>query len=278
MITIEAYRASIGSFCSKAQRHNTPQLSKFSKFSDTSSNEDLKFIRGHNAKQRFLKTFCAFLFVAVLYLNVNVAVFKLLKLLVDGDIESNPGPNTYIIQKSVQGSFHQAHPKFGDTSGIQCACNSLFAICWSSIKRVSIWKSQDLDYVLEYGDALFKDVNILRPLSIEELPETVLINGHVIKVEMLSNINSLLGANNLFDNHEDVLPGNGLIFTTHGYCFSLIWAKQNIYLFDSHSRNKDGSFIASGSSILLAFKTLSDVENYIKTEYAKHILNFNETV
>ena len=75
----------------------------------------MKFI-SHNSKQRcFLKTFCAFLFVEVLYLNVNIIVFKLLKLLVAGDIESNPGPNMYIKQKTVQGSFHQAHPIFGET-------------------------------------------------------------------------------------------------------------------------------------------------------------------
>ena len=79
----------------------------------------------------------------------------------------------------------------------------------------------------------------------------------------------------MFD--KDLLPGNGLIFTTNGYCFSLIWAKQNVFLFDSHSRNKEGSFVESGTSILLAFKSLSDVEKYIKTEYAKHILNFSDT-
>ena len=69
----------------------------------------------------------------------------------------------------------------------------------------------------------------------------------------------------------------GLIFTTNGYCFSLIWAKQNVFRFDSHSRNKEGSLVESGSSIPLAFKTLSDVETYIKTEYVKHILNFSDT-
>ena len=90
-------------------------------------------------------------------------------------------------------------------------------------------------------DALFKDINILRPLSVEELPETVLIGGHVIKVEILSNVNRLLAARIVFD--KDVLPGNGLIFTTNGYCFSLIWAKQIVFLFDSHSRNNEGSFV-----------------------------------
>ena len=273
MITIEAYRASIGSFCPKAQRHT--QLSELEDLSG--AYKGYKFTN-HNAEQiYFLKAFVAFLIVVILYLNMNLAIFKLLKLLLDGDIESNPGPwpCPYKLQKSIQGTFHQAHPKFGETSGIQCACNSLFAICWSSIKRVSIWKPWDLDYILEHGDALFKDNNILRPLSVEELPETVLINGHVLKVEMLSNVNRLLGASILFD--KELFPGNGLIFTTNGYCFSLIWAKQNVFLFDSHSRNKEGSFVESGSSILLAFKSLSDVEKYIKTEYAKHISNFSDT-
>ena len=140
-----------------------------------------------------------------------------------------------------------------------------FAICWSSIKRVSVWKSWDLNYILEQGDAMFKNINILRPLSVEELPATVRTGDHVIKVEMLANINRLLGASNMFENHKDkdVLPGigNGLSF----------------YLFDPRSRNKDGSFIASGSSTRFAFQSLSNVENYIKTEYVKHIQNFNET-
>ena len=74
---------------------------------------------------------------------------------------------------------------------------------------------------------------------------------------MLSNVNRLLGAIILFDKH--LLPANGLIFTTNDYCFSLIWAKQNYFLVDSHSRNKEGSFVESGISIPLAFKSLSDV-------------------
>ena len=99
-------------------------------------------------------------------MNVYFAVFKLLNLSLDGDIESNPS-----IQKTVQGSFHQGRNKFGETSGIHCACNSLFAICWSSIKRVSVWKSWDLAYILDH--VLFKGINVLRSLSVTEFPETV---------------------------------------------------------------------------------------------------------
>ena len=67
-------------------------------------------------------------------------------LLIDGDVESNPG-SAYNIQKSVLGSFHQAHTKFGNSAGIQCSCNALYALCFSIIKRVSLWKSFDLDYI-----------------------------------------------------------------------------------------------------------------------------------
>ena len=64
-------------------------------------------------------------------------------------------------------------------------------------------------------DALLKTINILRTLSVEELPETFRIGDHVINVEMLSNVNRLLEARNLF-NHHDICIGNGLIFTTNG--------------------------------------------------------------
>ena len=65
MIIVEAYRASIGSFCSKTQRH--AHLLKVSVLYDT-SHEDSTFNSAHddNANQAsFVKTFSAFLFVAV---------------------------------------------------------------------------------------------------------------------------------------------------------------------------------------------------------------------
>ena len=42
--------------------------------------------------------------------------------------------------------------KFGQTAGIQCARNSLFAIAWSTVITVTIWKGLDLDNVLNNGE------------------------------------------------------------------------------------------------------------------------------
>ena len=52
----------------------------------------------------FVKVLFIFIFL-ITYLNLNMAFLKLV-LLLDGNVESNPGPN-YSIRKVVQGSFHQ---------------------------------------------------------------------------------------------------------------------------------------------------------------------------
>ena len=158
-----------------------------------------------------------------------MALFKLSMLVIDGDVESNPGPG-YKIQKSVSSSFHQGDVEFGYSAGTQCSCNALYAICFSAIKKVSIWKYWDLDYILEHGETLFVSLGIAQALSMNELPTDVEIEKHMLKIEMLDNSVGLLGQNSIFSEHVSMFDiGNGLIFTTDGYCFSLIWSKNAFF-------------------------------------------------
>ena len=129
MITIEAYRARVGCFCSIARKGKE----KVPKSQNC-------FEGGSFYWPDFLLTFFMFICIMTLVLNINMALLKLSLLQIHGDVESNPGP-TYKIQKTVSASFHQAHMKFGNSAGTQCSCNALFAICFSIIKKVSIWKS-----------------------------------------------------------------------------------------------------------------------------------------
>jgi len=50
---------------------------------------------------------------------------------------------------------------------------SLFAVCYSKFKHVSRWTKLDLDLIIEEADHLYKNLNILRYLSIAELPRIV---------------------------------------------------------------------------------------------------------
>ena len=124
---------------------------------------------------------------------------------------------------------------------------------------------------------MFKMIGIPRALSMNELPHSIEIESNNVEIEMLTEYFGVLGQNELFENHKTTCDiGNGLIFTTGGFSFSLIWSKNCVFLFDSHSRDNNGAFLSTGSSILLSFKSLIDVQHYIKTEYAKQFANFYE--
>ena len=106
-------------------------------------------------------------------------------MLQDGDVESNPG--SVDIAKLLFGSFNQGDSRFGQTAGLQCACNSLISVCWSSIKHVSVWKSWDLDHILNASDLMFKKLGLLLSLSLEELPNEVHMYGQKLQVSRLKN-------------------------------------------------------------------------------------------
>ena len=119
------------------------------------------------------------------------------KLVVDGDVESNPGPN-FKTQKIISGTFSQGDViRFGETAGIQCCSNSLVAICWSTIKRVGIWKSWDLDNILIQGNNLHRTIGKERSLELNELPDVVTICNRPLSVAKLGNdygfLSTLLG-------------------------------------------------------------------------------------
>ena len=91
-----------------------------------------------------------------------------------GDVESNPGP-IYSIEKVIQGSLHQGNPRFRRTDGVQCACNSLFALCWLQVKTVSQWNKSNLNHVLTEGDLLYKSLNVLDMLTADDLPRSIVM-------------------------------------------------------------------------------------------------------
>ena len=60
---------------------------------------------------------------------ISVMLVLVVRLIIDGDIESNPGP-TCVIEKAIDDSYHQGDQRFGNTAGDYCACNSLYALYW----------------------------------------------------------------------------------------------------------------------------------------------------
>ena len=109
-------------------------------------------------------------------------------------------------------------------------------------------------------------------LSVEDLLQTIHIEGYNLNINMLATETGELSLNNslLFSQTSTISQrGNGILFVTNGYTFSIIWGKQYFFLFDSRSRSKDGLFLADGKSVLLQLGSLKQTRNYITEVYDK---------
>ena len=81
--------------------------------------------------------------------------------------------------------IHQGDKRFGETTGIQCACMALIALYWSAIRKVSIWTASNLDYILKSGDRVYKNFGRFGLLSVDDLPSEI----SVTDVNVCFNIN-----------------------------------------------------------------------------------------
>ena len=91
---------------------------------------------------------------------------------------------TFRSKKAVLVTYYQGHLKFGETAAIQCTCNLFFGICFSTIRKVSKWKSWDIDYILNHGDRLFKSQG---DFAVDELPRLVNIKNYQIGLTFLQH-------------------------------------------------------------------------------------------
>ena len=147
------------------------------------------------------------------------------------------------MKKAVLGTFHQGNLKYGTTAGIQCRSNAFVAICFSVVKRVSIWKSFDLDYILDQGDKLMKLLEARGALCIDQLPLSVDIEGFNTRSKKLMLYSDLFNSVDLFLHHKCLSSdeiGNGAIFTCAGTIIVLIGNTNSLFVFDSHNQDSKG--------------------------------------
>ena len=171
--------------------------------------------------------------------------------------------------KIAQVTHHQGDIRYGSTAGIQCLCISLIAVCWSLIKSISRWDSNDLDRILRKGDELFKSLNKFKLLGVEELPTKIEVYSHSIDIALLENRTGEITSSIYMTSTGDIVGncsnlGNGALLMINGYALGVIWGKNRFFVFDSHSKNSSGNICQNGTSVLLKFETLSKLQEYVK--------------
>ena len=208
-------------------------------------------------------------------LIVQAVIFD--KLLQDGGIETNPGP-TYSTERVVQGSFHQGNREFfGETAGIQCACNSLYALCWVQIKQIFHWGKSDLDHILVEEDCLYKSLGTFDMFSADQLPEFVKMFSHNILVRYVrleTQLTTLTFGDSFWRNFFRENANNASTTLSQifmeGFTTEIISTGNCYYLFDSHSRDERGLSVIDGTSVLMKFIDLFEIEKYIQVAYLEY--------
>jgi len=92
------------------------------------------------------------------------------------------------LKSVVQGSYHQGDERFGDSAGKQCTCCALFSVIFTLMKSPGHWNFNDLDFIVEKGDSIYKNLNVNRYLMFSELPRETSIFNSIITINYMQNI------------------------------------------------------------------------------------------
>ena len=171
--------------------------------------------------------------------------------------------------KVVQGSFHQGDSRFGYSAGIQCSCNTLVSICYSKFRYPTLWKSQDLDYILTEGDSNFKRLRFTESPFLDQFPKKVFVDDQECGIEF-NIVHGEFRSNDIainFISDELLFRHSGALIILCGYSIAVTFYGREYFVFDSHSRDELGSLCPNGKSVLMRFKSLQDINNYMRQTY-----------
>lgn len=147
---------------------------------------------------------------------------------------------------------------------------------WSHIRNLSFWKSTDLDKILIEGDKLYKSLNVIGPLDVDDIPRSITMSNISCSVTLLNletcvaNINEGYPLLQIPFSTRQNNDNSGLIIID-GYTIAVFQLPDGkFYVFDSHSRDERGLSVFDGKSCLLKFKNIYEVEKYIQVHYLEY--------
>ncbi|XP_062598312.1 uncharacterized protein LOC134259730, partial [Saccostrea cucullata] len=166
---------------------------------------------------------------------------------VEGNTFQTTQPTPYSV--SVQGSFHQGDPLFGESAGTQCVANCLAGLAYDILKSANIWQTADMNKILVTGDEL-KTFEFKVKLSVSSL----------ISLSDEEPCYEDFNAFPLTEALQKVLEGTRGCFVCFGGNTLLVGrTNEGFYTFDSHSRCCSGYMNVNGKSTRILLRTVHDV-------------------
>ena len=199
-----------------------------------------------------------------------------------GDIETNPGPFVVDPSKTIHAPYSQGNSfVFGSNAGKRCVAMSLIAILFDFI--YSIRSSSDLKEIMNVGNELYTRLSQSAGqdlLMLTELPEVLCLRDTMYRLKYsdsyFGNVHNFSDCTikahcvPLIEAFElllrDYFTSFILTITT---CTVAILVKSSgtFKVFDSHSRNSEGSFDPCGTCVLVEIASLDKLVYYFENLY-----------
>ena len=188
---------------------------------------------------------------------------------------------------AVLGSMHQGNSVLLPAAGRQCVANVLSFFLFTKVKAPSTYTTDNIDSILYQGSSLYNQIIAHRLIAnnfllINELPTEVNVNRSMCLLSCRAD-DACFG---LVFNEQPINPP----FYTVENAFAHLLAEQKyvfctlasyegnssgstiavyrcngiFYVFDPHSRNKEGMLVSDGKSVLLTFALLSKLIEYVR--------------
>ena len=106
---------------------------------------------------------------------------------------------------------------------------------------------------------MFKSLNKLRVLGVDDLPARVSIYDSAVGIVFLENKTGEITLNVYLISMTDILStcsshGKGALLIISGYVLGIICGRNCFYLFDSHSKDGEGNISQNDTAVLLKLR------------------------
>ena len=133
-----------------------------------------------------------------------------------------------------------------------------------------------MDHILVEGDNLYKSLHTSDMLSVDQLPAFVKMCNHNIPVQYLrleTQLAALINGDSFLRDLLTTGGNNGItlcLLFMEGFTTAIILLRNCYYLFDSHSRDEGTLSVVDGTSVLMKFRDLYELEKYLQVAYLEY--------
>ena len=210
------------------------------------------------------------------------------KLILCGDIETNPGPTFNNPSKTIHAPYSQGNVDiFGENAGRQCVpmslCSLIYFYCSSSI-----CDSSDLVSIMNLGNQLYSTLSRLSKqmyFLLDELPTVITVEDTDYSIELSQSYTGNLHLPLMNESVQFVMPLDSALeqlqqeafdsfLLTIEYNTVSIFIESNsiVKVFDSHARDSFGMPHPHGTCVFLEFDSVRILIEYFKFLYRPDVI------